>query len=213
MAGILKVDQVQSDSNLAFAIAGSNVAFMNATSLQMVGSNVSLAGTNVITNGKVVSSGMPTGAVLQVVSYDYTGSTSYSVSNSSAQTPCAVSITPSSTSSKILIIGRLTMGGSATYIGGGATIYRNSTLLSQGTAGSTFNTTSGYVNPPYINASDTYDAVSVPLSFLDSPSTTSAITYYLGVSGISGVGVVYVNRGSNGQMGYTSNIICMEIAG
>ena len=33
MAGILKCDQVQSDSNLSFQIAGANVAFMNATSL------------------------------------------------------------------------------------------------------------------------------------------------------------------------------------
>jgi len=31
MAGILKVDQLQSDSNLAFNVAGSNVAFMDAS--------------------------------------------------------------------------------------------------------------------------------------------------------------------------------------
>jgi len=48
MAGILKVDQVQSDSNLAFAIAGSNVAYMNSTGLQMTGSTLSLGGTTII---------------------------------------------------------------------------------------------------------------------------------------------------------------------
>jgi hypothetical protein len=48
MAGILKVDQVQSDSNLAFAIAGANVAYINSTGLQMTGGTLSLAGTTII---------------------------------------------------------------------------------------------------------------------------------------------------------------------
>jgi hypothetical protein len=48
MAGILKVDQVQSDSNLSFQIAGANVAYMNSTGLQMTGSTLSLAGTTII---------------------------------------------------------------------------------------------------------------------------------------------------------------------
>jgi hypothetical protein len=103
MAGILKVDQVQSDSNLAFNIAGSNVAFMNATSLQMVGSNVSLAGTNVITSGKVLASAMHTGAVLQVVNATYStdttnGTTTY------ADTGLTATITPTSATSKILVL-------------------------------------------------------------------------------------------------------------
>ena len=48
MAGILKVDQVQSDSNLSFQIAGANVAYMNSTGLQMTGSTLSLGGTTII---------------------------------------------------------------------------------------------------------------------------------------------------------------------
>ena len=48
MAGILKVDQVQSDSNLSFQVAGANVAYMNSTGLQMTGGTLSLAGTTVI---------------------------------------------------------------------------------------------------------------------------------------------------------------------
>jgi hypothetical protein len=182
--------------------------------LSLTSPNLGTPSALVLTNATALpKTALPTGSVLQVVSYDWTGSSSYNVSGASAQTGCSVSITPSSASSKILIIGRLTMAGNVGYIGGGGTIYRNSTLLSQGTAGSTFNTTSGYVNPYWMNGTNAYDAISVPLSFLDSPATTSAITYYLGVSGIGGVGVVYVNRGQNSVMGYTSNIICMEIAG
>ena len=102
MAGILKVDQVQSDSNLSFQIAGANVAYMNATSLQMVGSNVSLAGTNVITNGKVVTSGMPVGAVVQVVTGSMSGS---GTSTSSTYVDDgSLSITPLLSSSLIVVI-------------------------------------------------------------------------------------------------------------
>ena len=48
MAGILKCDQVQSDSNLSFQVAGANVAYMNSTGLQMTGGSLSLAGTTII---------------------------------------------------------------------------------------------------------------------------------------------------------------------
>jgi hypothetical protein len=47
MAGILKVDQVQSDSNLSFQVAGSNVAYMNSTGLQMTGGQI-IAGGNTL---------------------------------------------------------------------------------------------------------------------------------------------------------------------
>jgi hypothetical protein len=48
MAGILKCDQVQSDSNLSFQVAGANVAYMNSTGLQMTGGSLSLGGTTII---------------------------------------------------------------------------------------------------------------------------------------------------------------------
>ena len=48
MAGIIKVDRVQSDTNLAFQVGTSNVAYMNTTGLSMVGGALTLAGTTVI---------------------------------------------------------------------------------------------------------------------------------------------------------------------
>ena len=161
MAGILKCDQVQSDSNLAFAIAGSNVAFMNATSLQMVGSNVSLAGTNVITSGKLVTSGLPIGTVMQTVANTtITGSTS---ANAVALT---LSITPSSASSRILILGALEgerVGGSTgNYIFG--QLRKNTTNLRSFLNAAGYQTTTGGRN---FNT----------LMFIDSPATTSATTY------------------------------------
>ena len=53
MAGILKCDQVQSDSNLSFQVAGANVAYMNSTGLQMTGGQI-IAGSNTL----ITSSGL-----------------------------------------------------------------------------------------------------------------------------------------------------------
>ena len=49
MAGILKVDQVQSDSNLSFQVAGANVAYMNSTGLQMTGGQIVAGGNTLLT--------------------------------------------------------------------------------------------------------------------------------------------------------------------
>ena len=161
MAGILKVDQVQSDSNLAFAIAGSNVAFMNATSLQMVGSNVSLAGTNVITNGKVVTAGLPIGTVMQTVA-----NTTITSSTSANAVALTLSITPSSASSRILILGALegerVLGSAGNYIFG--QLRKNTTNLRSFINAAGYQLTTGTRN---FNT----------LMFIDSPATTSAITY------------------------------------
>ena len=161
MAGILKVDQVQSDSNLAFNIAGSNVAFMNATSLQMVGSNVSLAGTNVITNGKVVTAGLPIGTVMQTVA-----NTTITSSTSANAVALTLSITPSSASSRILILGALegerVLGSAGNYIFG--QLRKNTTNLRSFINAAGYQLTTGTRN---FNT----------LMFIDSPATTSAITY------------------------------------
>ena len=49
MAGILKCDQVQSDSNLSFQVAGANVAYMNSTGLQMTGGQITAGGNTLLT--------------------------------------------------------------------------------------------------------------------------------------------------------------------
>lgn len=53
MAGILKVDQVQSDSNLSFQVAGANVAYMNSTGFNITGGQI-IAGSNTL----ITSSGL-----------------------------------------------------------------------------------------------------------------------------------------------------------
>ena len=218
MAGILKVDQVQSDSNLAFAIAGSNVAFMNATSLQMVGSNVSLAGTNVITNGKLVTSAQPTGAVLQAVSTIKTDTFSFSVTARTwtSVTGLSASITPSSASNKILVTAVVSISATNTYNAMGGRVTRNGSVVAVGdTAGSrasAFFGSDDWLSAASANQSQIY------ISFLDSPSTTSAVTYQLQLINDRDTETIYVNRPATDADGSqtfrnASTITVMEIAG
>jgi hypothetical protein len=196
MAGILKCDQVQSDSNLAFAIAGSNVAFMNATSLQMVGSNVSLAGTNVITNGKVVTAAQPVGSILQVVQGTLVGGFSTS-SSSFVDTGLTVTITPTSASNKILVMFLHPVPLK------GATNSDISLILVRN--GTTINTWGDAMYTPGIT--NNY-GTQLSGTQLDSPATTSAVTYKTQLAnGQSSSLQVYAC--SSG----TSTIVAMEIAG
>jgi hypothetical protein len=204
MAGILKVDQVQSDSNLAFAIAGSNVAFMNATSLQMVGSNVSLAGTNVITNGKVVVSGMPVGAVVQVVRSEYTTLTS-TTSTSTWSNVGSATITPTSASNKILITTNYHVSGI-----GSLRLLRGATTLNNPT--NTYMTYSKYANDNQAAWNGNSDRHTLTMQYYDSPATTSSTTYNMemiaySIAGTTGFGVNELHGGVT-----FSGFTLMEIA-
>jgi len=109
-----------------------------------------------------------TGKVLQVVSA--VRSTEITTSSQSyVTTNCTASITPSSSSNKILI--QISGSGRQNDDGGTAkfTVYRDSTDLAAGTPGfSEISVTGGtYVKAPYV------------ITFLDSPSSTSAVAYTL----------------------------------
>ena len=140
---------------------------------------------------------MPAGHIVQVVSATRTntqnGGFLLSTSSSSyVNAGLSVSITPSSTSSKIMIY-----VSTNTYRDGSAscTIYRGSTNLGGSTHGMQRMTgVQGYWMP-------------VGLTHLDSPSTTSATTYHLFARSESGT--MYV--GGDGDM--QNNITVMEVAG
>ena len=132
---------------------------------------------------------IPTGKVLQVVTdvlSTETGTTSTSYVEVSG---FAATITPSSTSSKILILCAASayVNVANNYLG---TIYRGSTDL--GTFGRLFSAAAGLGSIFNFN-------------FLDSPSTTNATTYTYYHKVGSGTGYVSVND-------YKSNLTLMEIA-
>lgn len=160
------------------------------------------------------------GAVLQVVQSVLTSVSSGSNNldtglNNFADSGLAVTITPSSASSKILVMGSLVASSSQTYERLAKRLLRGSTPIYVGTqVGNRGATIDGTTR------SSSYGMESTPFQFLDSPATTSATTYKMQIA-TSGGGTVtwYVNQtaadGDNNtfSMRGVSVITAMEIAG
>ena len=140
---------------------------------------------------------MPTGSVLQVVQVilDNTTNGGFFLSTSSTSfvaSSFTASITPVATSSKILISTVFPFYHSANAA---FTLFRDSTNLGGSTYG--FGRYTG-ANQVWLN---------VPITYLDSPATTSAITYKVGARCESGS--LYLGGDGNAK----NSITLMEIAG
>ena len=147
-----------------------------------IASGAAIAGTKLV---------MPAGSVLQVVSGSGGGVVNSS-SNSWVETGLSAAITPSSTSSKILVIvdQNFSSGGAGHW--GGFALNRGSSTI-KGTA---------YMQRP----GGSHLHTQVALNYLDSPNTTSATTYATYFKAT--IGTAQVNDNSA-----PSTITLMEIAG
>jgi hypothetical protein len=147
--------------------------------------------------------GISGGKVLQVVT-GHRSDVLSTQSTSFVNTGLSASITPSSTSSKILVLcdAKITVDD---WNGNfHAKIVRDSTDINVGDSG----TGCAYVGYGY---QQDKRQNSVAVTYLDSPSTTSAVTYALQFKVDSAEGTVYINTTSNNS-GYTaSSIVLMEI--
>lgn len=132
----------------------------------------SVAGSTITGSQSIPKSTLPTGSVLQVVQ-NTTAATIQTSSTSFVTTGFAQSITPTSSTSKILI----NINGGGAYMGGGAsatmrvTIYRGGTDLSAG-YGITNNGMMRFSTP-----GGSWVLVPYSMMWLDSPATTSSTTY------------------------------------
>jgi hypothetical protein len=149
--------------------------------------------------GTIAVARLPAGTVLQVV--NATSSTEYSTSSSTfVATGFTTSITPSSSTSKILLMARVPVrnnNNGTPY--GGVSWYRG---------GSALITTGVYETGANASVGNQDLRVVVPQFILDSPATTSSVTYSLYFGCNSGVGSMYVNPNS----AFTTSIILMEIS-
>ena len=143
--------------------------------------------------GTMATANMPTGSVLQVQTTNAKASLGASASTSFVDIGISCSITPSATSSKILIY--RTQG---FYIyGGGADVGFN-TLLLRSIGGGSYsglnsgrtasNTSGAYLGISATGASNAELADIQHFTFLDTPNTTSAITYKIQASMIGAGG-------------------------
>jgi len=144
------------------------------------------------------------GSVLQVVSTNKNDTFSTTSLTFVDITSLSVSITPTSTSSKILVVVDTNYSPSGTSTLVVFNLVRGATNISQPATAPTY--TGSFV--AYTNAADTM--LTPSFNFLDSPATTSATTYKIQVRTNSGT--VYLNRRLSTDTASTSTITVMEIA-
>ena len=140
---------------------------------------------------------MPAGSVLQVVA-GYTSTEVAITSTSHTDTGLSVAITPSSTSSKVLVLAHQSFGKTGYNTQIDAHLYRGSSIV-----------VNQWLNDD-VRTNDATVLACPPaaLVYLDSPSTTSEVVYKTTFRNAAGAGEVIANT-NNGA----SKIVVMEIAG
>ena len=153
------------------------------------------------------------GHVLQVLQSTTTDVTT--ISNATFVEILSQAITPSSSSSKILVEGSVNVGGANNAYGWGS-LFRGDTEIGIGTTATGNQTNASFFCMSGLNSNHDYRSSLMTFKFLDSPNTTSATTYKLKCA--TGSSNIYINRAENTS---NSNIIVrtmstltvMEIAG
>tara|TARA_R110002049_G_scaffold105470_1_gene252305 strand:- start:368 stop:988 length:621 start_codon:yes stop_codon:yes gene_type:complete len=204
----------------SIVLAGSSSGTLTVAAPAAAGSNTLTlpASTSTIATTADVNA-LTTGKILQVISATKTDTQSITARGLPLTdvVGLSISITPSATSSKILVLANINLGANQRYTG--VVLYNGSTALCIGdSSGSRQPISAGIANSAATN--DIYQVFPTAINFLHSPSSTSAQTYKIGAGQVysSGTGTVYVNRSSNdGNAAYisrtASTITVMEVAG
>ena len=187
--------RIHDDGTGVLAVSGSEILFQNAAQSETVAKFVQDAqcelyhnntkrletnssGVNVIgtftVDGSAISGG-GSGKVLQVLTA--TANNSTTSSGSFQSTGCSVNITPANTANKVLAIASGGMLNTSAGSGGGATIFRDSSNLSPNN-----DIMGGYFGEDNSNNIE----VAATFHVLDSPNTTSQVTYEIKVRAFSG---------------------------
>ena len=192
-----------------------DIVLAGSTSGTVTLSPPSVAGTTTLTlpstSGNVLTSAssltasqLPTGSIIQVVqTWDNTTAT---FSRGSDITYLNTTITPTSSSNKILVcvhIGILSAEAGADL---GIILHRNSTQMAVGSGGTAVNSTF----TPAMSLGGT-TAVNGAFMYLDSPATTSATTYKVSCYQNVGRTMYYNRRGSDNSYTSSSSVILMEV--
>ena len=193
-------------TNLKHASSGSNNIVLAADGSTTISGNATCSGT---------ATGFGGGKLLQTIMVEKTDTTSHNdtttIHDISGMT---VSITPSASTSKILVTSTLqavTVAGEYSFA---LYLMRDTTYLSRGNADGSNRTRATFGG--LSDSSNNYDLRPFTISYLDSPNTTSTVTYKWRWNNPSHNQVIYLNRPYNyADGGYTvltsSNIIVQEI--
>ena len=174
------------------AIAGSTTLTLPTTS-----------GTVLTSASSLTSSQLPAGSVLQVV---YTSTNTLATyTRGQTMTPFTTAITPSSTSSRVIIMLTIALSqDSAADIG--INVLRNGTDIQTGSGGS--NTNSTFIPCMSFGAGN---LIQQTLTIVDSPSSTSAVTYSF-INYVNSGRTAFLNRrGQDATYACRSSVVLMEV--
>ena len=154
--------------------------------------------------GSLSSASMPTGSIVQIVSQNFTTGASTTTLNTFVATGKSVSITPTSSSNKILLLGSIPLHASGISSGAHAifSIFRGGVASGTNLGHSSFG-----MGQVYSNSGD--NIVTLSLNHIDTPATTSSVTYEIGITQRN-PGITQTNLCVNNE---TYNITLMEIVG
>jgi len=208
----------QLDSNFATGITLGNTSIQLGNTVTTLNNmtlpNATVASGNIsasiLTSGTVPSARQPTGSVLQVVSTTITSFFSTTSTSFTDITGLNVSITPTSSSSKILVLVTGSVGSTSSAISQ-YNLVRTSTSIYIGDArGSSTRSSAATASV------STDKATSIVINFLDSPATTSATTYKLQMLSENAIFAACIGGSSGSGGAYAgstpSTITVMEIA-
>ena len=187
--------------------AGGDMVLTTATQTL---TNKSIAATQL--TGTIAAARLPAGSVIQVVSVTKTDAFSTTSSSFVDVTGFAATITPSSATSKILVMVSANAGANPSGVAEFRLLRGNSEILLADSAGSRSRTSFTFYQGSGNNGS-----AGVGTNFLDSPNTTSATTYKITMRSNTDGQIVAVNRTQLDSDGAstsraTSTITLMEIA-
>ena len=157
------------------------------------------------------------GAVVQVIFASKTDVGGAYSTLAWSDTGLSAAITPTSSSSKILIQAKPNLSWDNGTSKVACALFKGSEsdpLLRADAAGDRLRAHQGWYMPQ-----NSYQGVPFALDYLDSPNTTSSTTYKVRVSALDNTGSIYMNRGTDYDTDATnhfrgvSTIILMEIAG
>jgi hypothetical protein len=193
--------------------SGSTIEQDGSTILTVDGSGNISTPNNLTVSGSL-SAASGGGKVLQVLATNKTDTFSGSVASAGELdiTGLSVTITPSSTSSKILVLtsvfGHNTSEGGLTYL-----IHRNGSTIVPADSGGGYG--NGITHGGGISIANTAIPATYTYTVLDSPSSISALTYKIRIFNLTTTTrTMYVNRAaSDTRVRGTSTITVMEIAG
>ena len=159
---------------------------------------------------------LPSGSVLQVVFSEDDSVASTTNTGTNFHHFYSATITPSSTSSKIVCIANFQVG--RTTLDGAFFVFKKSvggataTVVADGD-----NSTNRIPYHTNLGTSREYDTISTSMHYVDSPNTTSSVQYTVAGSNRGG-GTLYLNRSSSDNDDTSrgrglSTIMLMEIAG